>query len=117
MTFSYYPGCTLSTKAKELDICGRRCAEALGVKLEEIENLGIQADVYDDYWTVSYKIDIDFIKRYYPDFEFENTEYISGNIYKCGDKTKIVHYLACFDVKCEKPDFHRPEYFGKIYLG
>ena len=37
MTFSYYPGCTLSTKAKELDKYGRLCAAALGVELEEIE--------------------------------------------------------------------------------
>lgn len=37
MTFSYYPGCTLSTKAKELDKCGRIAAQALGVELEEIE--------------------------------------------------------------------------------
>ena len=26
MTFSYYPGCTLSTKAKALDRCGRLSA-------------------------------------------------------------------------------------------
>ncbi len=32
---SYYPGCTLKTKAKELDIYARRCAEVLGVILEE----------------------------------------------------------------------------------
>ena len=31
MTFSYYPGCTLSTKAKELDKCGRLAAQALGI--------------------------------------------------------------------------------------
>lgn len=37
MTFSYYPGCTLSTKAKELDRCARLSAQALGVELEEIE--------------------------------------------------------------------------------
>ncbi|MBP3410187.1 MAG: CoB--CoM heterodisulfide reductase iron-sulfur subunit B family protein [Clostridia bacterium] len=37
MTFSYYPGCTLSTKAKELDQCGRAAAKALGIELQEIE--------------------------------------------------------------------------------
>lgn len=46
MTFSYYPGCTLSTKAKELDVYGRRCAEALGVKLDEIENWQCCGAVY-----------------------------------------------------------------------
>ena len=36
MIYSYYPGCTLKTKAKELDIAARRCAESLGVTLEEL---------------------------------------------------------------------------------
>lgn len=38
MTVSYYPGCTLRTKAKELDLYARRSAEALGITLEEIED-------------------------------------------------------------------------------
>jgi len=38
MTVSYFPGCTLRTKAKQLDAYARRSAEALGVTLEEIEN-------------------------------------------------------------------------------
>lgn len=37
MTFSYYPGCTLSTKAKELDKCARAAAQVLGIELQEIE--------------------------------------------------------------------------------
>ena len=36
MTYSYYPGCTLKTKAKELDKWARRSAQALGVELEEL---------------------------------------------------------------------------------
>ncbi len=38
MKVSYFPGCTLKTKAKELDVYARKCAEFLGVTLEEIEN-------------------------------------------------------------------------------
>lgn len=36
MVFSYYPGCTLKTKGKALDISARACAEALGFTLEEL---------------------------------------------------------------------------------
>ena len=46
MIFSYYPGCTLSTKAKELDRCGRLAAEALGVQLQEIEQWQCCGAVY-----------------------------------------------------------------------
>ncbi len=38
MVVSYFPGCTLKTKAKELDKYARLSAEKLGVTLEEIEN-------------------------------------------------------------------------------
>ena len=37
MTYSYYPGCTLKTKAKELDKYARLSAEALGVTLNELD--------------------------------------------------------------------------------
>lgn len=36
MTFSYYPGCTLKTKAKDLDEYARKSAQALGITLEEL---------------------------------------------------------------------------------
>ena len=36
MTFSYFPGCTLKTRGKQLDIYGRRAFEALGVELQEL---------------------------------------------------------------------------------
>lgn len=38
MKVSYFPGCTLKTKAKELDFYARKCAEVLGIELCEIEN-------------------------------------------------------------------------------
>jgi len=34
-TYTYYPGCTLRTKAKDLDTYARSSAEALGIALEE----------------------------------------------------------------------------------
>lgn len=37
-TFTYYPGCTLRTKAKNLDTYARISAEALGISLVEPEN-------------------------------------------------------------------------------
>ena len=37
MKVSYFPGCTLKNKAKDLDVYARKCAEVLGITLEEIE--------------------------------------------------------------------------------
>lgn len=46
MTFSYFPGCTLRTKAKELDRYARISAEALGFTLEEIPDWQCCGGVY-----------------------------------------------------------------------
>lgn len=46
MKVSYFPGCTLKTKAKDLDEYTRKSAEALGVTLEEIENWQCCGGVY-----------------------------------------------------------------------
>lgn len=46
MVYSYYPGCTLKTKAKDLDFYARKSAEVLGFTLEEIEDWQCCGAVY-----------------------------------------------------------------------
>ena len=46
MTYIYYPGCTLRTKAKDLDRYARECAEILGFHLEEPEDWQCCGGVY-----------------------------------------------------------------------
>ena len=57
MKVSYFPGCTLRTKAKELDVQARACAEKLGVEparclvLEDSYN-GVRAGARGGFITV-----------------------------------------------------------------
>ena len=46
MKICYYPGCTLKTKAKDLDAYARKAAAALGVEMEEIEGWQCCGAVY-----------------------------------------------------------------------
>lgn len=46
MTYKYYPGCTLRTKAKELDEYARKSMEALGVQASEPEDWQCCGAVY-----------------------------------------------------------------------
>ncbi|MCI9075935.1 MAG: disulfide reductase [Dorea sp.] len=46
MKYSYYPGCTLRTKAKDLDAYARASAKALGLELEEITDWQCCGGVY-----------------------------------------------------------------------
>ena len=42
---------------------------------------------------------------------------IRGNFYKCASATSEPHYLSWKPITTDKPDFHRPEFFGDIYFG
>ena len=46
MKYSYYQGCTLRTKAKDLDLYARASAKALGFELEEVEEWQCCGGVY-----------------------------------------------------------------------
>lgn len=37
-----------------------------------------------------------------------------ANFYKCGDKLSNPHFITWNPVGTEKPDYHRPEYFGVL---
>lgn len=43
-------------------------------------------------------------------------ERLLANFYKCGDKTMKPHFLSWSPVLTPAPDFHRPDFFGKLEL-
>ena len=67
----------------------------------------------EDGWEVYYQIPLEYIRLFYPEFDFSGA--LRANIYKCGDQTVNKHYLSWNPIDSEKPDFHRPEDFGIMY--
>lgn len=43
-------------------------------------------------------------------------EKILGNFYNCADDTEFPHFVSWSPIDVPTPDFHRPEFFGEIYL-
>lgn len=41
---------------------------------------------------------------------------LQANFYKCGDLTARPHYLSWAPIDAPKPDFHRPECFGRLLI-
>lgn len=52
-----------------------------------------------------------FFKNAITDFSGKT---MTGNFYKTGDGLKEPHYLSWSPIQTEKPDFHTPQFFGKI---
>lgn len=41
---------------------------------------------------------------------------IKANFYKCGDELQTPHFLSWNPIEIEKPDFHRPDFFGTLEM-
>ena len=83
---------------------------------EEAESLNIKTEIFTDKWTVDYTVPFSLIKKYMPEFELKRGAVLPSNVYKCGDETESEHYGCWKMVNMEKPDFHRPEYFGRMII-
>jgi hypothetical protein len=69
-----------------------------------------------DSWTNELVIPFDFFHDYYGEIPFRRGWEMKGNFYKCGDDTRVPHYGCWNGIEADHPDFHRPEYFGRIVL-
>ena len=82
------------------------------VKGNDAEYFDIKAQRTEDGWEVAYRIPLEFIRVFWPGYEFSGD--LRANAYKCGNKTVHRHYLTWNPIRSEKPDFHRPEDFGRM---
>jgi len=42
--------------------------------------------------------------------------HLKANFYKCGDKTRLPHFVSWQPIDAPQPDFHRPECFGDLII-
>lgn len=78
----------------------------------DIEDFCIETVIKEDCWQAKLFIPFSFVLKYFDKIE----PVIYGNFYKCGDETAVKHYLTWNYVETNRPDFHRPECFGKIII-
>jgi len=67
-----------------------------------------------DGWQVEYRVPFDLIRMFFPDFDPRPGAVMTGNFYKCGDRTALPHYLSWNPVNSPTPNFHRPQDFGRL---
>ncbi len=70
----------------------------------------------DELWGVNVFIALEILEKVYGKLEIGVGYEFLGNAYKCGDKCDIPHYGTWNPIGTERPDFHRPEYFGKFKI-
>lgn len=66
-------------------------------------------------WGVEIHIPLALISAVYErDFNMSDCKKMTGNFYKCGDKTEYPHYAALFPAGSAELGFHNPDCFGNI---
>lgn len=65
-------------------------------------------------WTLEYRIPLEILEKYssiaHPD---KGVEW-KANFYKIAENSSNPHYITWSVIEKEKPDFHRPEFFGRL---
>jgi hypothetical protein len=65
-------------------------------------------------WTLEYKIPIAMLERYSAVTQPKKGIVWKANFYKIAENSSNPHYITWSVVNVAEPDFHRPEFFGKI---
>ncbi|MEA4831062.1 MAG: carbohydrate-binding family 9-like protein [Oscillospiraceae bacterium] len=87
-------------------------------KLSEFTDILPQVEAVreDDRWSVTMRFELETIYKIYGKIDFTPGYEFKGNLYKCGDDTPVLHHLMWNPVETEKPDFHRPDFFGELII-
>ena len=87
--------------------------------IKEITTLAPEVSVLnvENGWGISLFVSEQLVSEVFGrEFSVAETEYIRANFYKCGEETDAPHFSSAFFVGTPTPDFHRPEYFEKLYF-
>jgi hypothetical protein len=66
-----------------------------------------------EFWSVAYQLPLRLFELLYGE-KISPGRAAIGNFYKCGDDADPPHFGAWSPVLTPQPDFHQPEYFGRL---
>ncbi|MBN1667676.1 MAG: carbohydrate-binding family 9-like protein [Anaerolineales bacterium] len=65
-------------------------------------------------WVVEYRLPFALLANYTPCQAPRSGSTWRANLYKCADASSHPHWLSWTPVATPEPDFHRPEFFGRL---
>ena len=67
-------------------------------------------------WGFILKIELAMLKLIYGDLSFTQGSILTGNFFKCGDKTHTPHYGSYTKFEFPYPSFHQPQFFSEMII-
>ncbi len=87
-----------------------------GFAVSSTVKASVDGEIAAGRWALAYRIPLGLFRKLYGQ-EIVPGVAAAANFYKCGDETAVPHYGAWSPVGTPRPDFHRPEYFGRLVFG
>jgi len=91
----------------------RRSIEVDETVMQIVASVKDANSYHEEFWTVEYQVPFSFLKTFYGDLNIVE-DGLSANLFKCGDLTRYEHYGMWNEIEIDEPDFHRPDWFGKM---
>ena len=81
------------------------------------KNLGLAVFSEAGSWSAEFKVPFRMLREIFgSSYEHGCGSVLYANFYKCGDETQTPHFGMWNEIESDRPDFHRPEYFGRLEL-
>ena len=96
-----------------------QCGTSRHDRIDVSERFDAESIRTSDGWGVTFTLKMDVIEDL---FGLSRNDFVPGysffaNFYKCGDETAAPHFGMWNEVNSQIPDFHRPEFFGRLVIG
>jgi hypothetical protein len=87
--------------------------EEITRQIKRFSSLGNQPfEIREGCFTWSLLVEIPYTAFFRHSISSLKGKKIKANFYKCGDELTDPHYLSWQPIKTDRPDFHRPDFFG-----
>lgn len=95
----------------------QKASDDIMALIERSSTLGSQLPMSVDkaQWELVVKVPVKGFFRH-PSLRLHKGFSFRANFYKCGDKTKVPHFVSWNPIATAEPSFHQPAYFGKVVL-
>ncbi len=81
----------------------------------ECSGVTAKAEITDNAFSITLSVPFSFLEGIFGRIDKDNC-IMHMNLYKCGDETPKPHYACWSMIETDEPDYHRPEFFGKLIL-
>jgi hypothetical protein len=95
----------------------RRDKEELVSRYKKYLGFTVFSDAANGSWGTDFTVPFAMLREIYGcSRELGCGSVLYANFYKCGDETRTPHFGMWNEIDSDRPDFHRPEFFGRLEM-